>query len=144
MKKTSIVFALGLGLFLNTLNVQAADIQPIAPGTEASNLADTANRIFMVKNLRTKTKAYRIVAMDSVLNGSSGNTGLILVGDEVGSEAGYEAAFQLTPTEQYSSIVDARVVGNELEVTFSVMGNYKKTVKKRVSFDSKSNTLKTR
>jgi hypothetical protein len=142
--KTFSVFALGLGVFLNSMNVQAADVKPIEPGTEAEGVAQVASSINSVFNLRTKTKAYKIVTLNSALNGSYGSTGIVMVGDDVGGEAGYEAAFQLTPTEEVTGIRSARVVGNEIEVKFSVPSDYKKTLTKRISFDTKANVLKTR
>jgi hypothetical protein len=121
-----------------------ADVQPIKPNTEQSKVAALANDIFSVTNLKLGKYAYKIVDMDSKLNGDLTATTIILVGEGgVGGLAGYEASFQLSPTDDIRALISASIENGEIALTFSsrIDGG---TIMKFVHYDATSGTLKER
>lgn len=117
-----------------------ADVPAISPGSQQEGIANVANSIFSVSYLHVGKYAYQIVSMDSKLNGDLALTTIVLVGEnEVGGEAGYEAAFQLTPTKDLRSLDSAKVTGPEISFTFDKMDGTK-TIK-TMHYDPKTKTL---
>lgn len=118
--------------------------QQNAPGTnitvfDLTHARDTRLNLYERSSFPNGDKKYKIVAMDSVLNGDLSTTTILMVGDEVGGAAGYDSAFQLTPTNEYQSISKIRFLHNGVEVSLRSFEG--KTTKKLLRFDSKSNTL---
>ena len=118
-----------------------ADVSAIAPGTKEEGVANVASQIFSVTNLKIGKYAYQIVAMDSELNGDINTTTVVLVGEGgVGGAAGYEAAFQLSPTADLQNMKSARVENGKIALTFYNLDG--KLVKKTYQYDPKTKTLK--
>lgn len=83
-------------------------------------VANQANDAFAAYNITIGKTAYKIVSLESGLNGDLNSTTMVLVGaGGVGGEAGYDQAFQLGPDAEHSSLTSARRIGHEIEVTFS-------------------------
>ena len=130
-----VLFAL---ISISVISVKA-DIKPIQPDSEEANVADG---IFSVTNLELGKYAYKIVAMDSKLNGDTSVTTILLVGEgSVGGEAGYDVAFQLTPSENGYALDSASIEKGEIALTFRIDGG---RIKKFVHYDATSGTLKER
>jgi hypothetical protein len=99
------VKAILIAISMFSLNALAADIQPVTQKSRAAELANTAANIFWVKNINIGKYAYKIVSMDSELNGDTAATIFVIVGEGgVGGGAGYEQAFQIAPTEEISYV----------------------------------------
>ncbi len=123
-------------------SVAFAAESPIKEGTPASDIAGQANQIFKVFNLRAGDEAYKIVEMDTRLNGDLNSTIVVLVGTDVGGAAGYEEAYQIGPN-LLSTLRDARVQGDRIVVSGGdgITGNVK-TIS--IKFDPASKMLSTR
>ncbi|MBS1985010.1 MAG: hypothetical protein JST16_12645 [Bdellovibrionales bacterium] len=97
-------------------SASAFALAPLKEGSKAMDMANVANRIFQVHTLRTDGAVYKVVEMDSILNGDLNSTVIVLVGEqEVGGAAAFEAAYQVGP-EPINRLVDARVVGDHIEL----------------------------
>ncbi len=127
---------------LSCLNAVAADLKPVVMGTKEADVAIRANDVFSVKHLKLGGKTYKFVSLSSVLNGDVSSTTILLVGDEVGGEAGFEDAFVLSPAGEINSLKSARVVGKEVEVVLYQFTG--KPVKKMLRYDAVAKTLKMR
>jgi hypothetical protein len=126
-------------LLLSTTVVRA-DISPIAASSKANSIAAQASNINSVTNLKIGDYSYKVVGMDSTLNGDLDQTTLVIVGqDGVGGGAGYDAAFLLTPTNEASSLVSAQASGDALLLTLQGASGQ---ITKKLQFDAASNTLK--
>lgn len=134
----SLLFAF---ISISVISVKA-DVQPIQPDSEEAKVANVAGGIFSVTNLELGKYAYKIVAMDSKLNGDTSVTTILLVGEgSVGGEAGYDSAFQLTPSEDGYALDSASIEKGEIALTFRAGGG---TIKKFVHYDATSRMLKER
>lgn len=119
-----------------------ADVGPVAAGSKEEAVANVAGSIFTVKNLNLNGWAYKIVSMDSQLNGDLNSTTMVLVGQkEVGGLAGFESAFQLSPIGNRRSLSSIKVVNNEIELTFTD-DMAKPTLVTYVHYDPTSKILK--
>jgi hypothetical protein len=141
MKLTLIVlFAV---IYVSGIPVRA-DIQSIKPNSKEEKVATIANDIFSVTDLKLGKYAYKIVTMNSKLNGDTTQTTILLVGEgDVGGEAAYDAAFQLTPVGDAGALRSARIENGEIALTFynRATGG---TIEKFVHYDATSRTLKER
>jgi len=141
MKLTLIVlFAL---IYVSGIPVRA-DLPSIKPNSEEEKVAIIANAIFSVTDLKLGKYAYKIVAMDSKLNGDTTETTILLVAEGAFSaESDYEAAFRLTPVGDAGALRSARIENGEIALTFSnhATGG---TIKKFVHYDATSRMLKER
>jgi hypothetical protein len=82
--------------------------------------------------------------MDSKLNGDvTGTTILLVRRGFVGGEAGYDAAFLLTPNEDAGNLRSARIENGEIALRLSNRSTGG-TIKKFVHYDASSGTLKER
>ncbi len=121
-----------------------ADLSPISATSKAQPIADQANAIFSVTNVRSGTQAYKLVTMDTVLNGDVGTTSVLLTGQDVGGEAGYDAAFLLSPrsdsTTDAMGISGLVATANGVEITYSDSNGLSK--KRTASYDAKAKILK--
>ena len=120
-----------------------ADVLPIEAGSTAGKAADVANRIWSVQLLSLNNVKYKIVSLDSSLNGDLNATTIILVGESVGGEAGYEAAFLITPDKTQPDILglkSARVGEGSIEVVLSRLDG--EPVTKHFIYDPKARLLK--
>ncbi len=119
-----------------------AEVKGVVPGTEAYGVANDASAISRVVNFKIGTRDYKIVSLDSKLNGDVTMTTLLFVGEEnmgVGGAAGYEAAFVLSPTEMVGSFKSVAVLRGQISVTmYSVEG---KVIQANYSYDSKNKNL---
>ena len=122
-----------------------ADLKPIADGTPAMDHAINANGIFSVKSVRSGDLTYKLVTLDTPLNGSVNNTSILLTGGEVGGEAGFEAAFLISPQMENDKATvatadDIKLSPSGVELyTFDIEGN---RTKRTIKFDPKSKVLK--
>jgi hypothetical protein len=129
-----------LSVLLLTVMNAVAEIPSIPKNTQAETVANTANDIFSVQHFKIGIYAYKVVQMDSILNGDISTTTMVLVGENgVGGLAGYAAAFQLSPTEARNSLSKAKVSGGKLELTFSDLLGVKTKV--RVLYNPATQTL---
>lgn len=97
----------------------AADIKPVKQNTRKGKVANLAADIFMVKQVMIGKYAYKVVVMDSRLNGDVNSTSMIIVGEGgVGGGAGYDNAFFMTPVDPHMAITDANVVNGALQVEY--------------------------
>jgi len=121
--------------------VQAfADVTAIQPGSREEGVANVASQIQSVTSLKIGTTAYQIVSMDSELNGDTTMTTIVLVGDQgVGGEAGYDAAFQLSPTADLRNMKSATKNGNNVDMVFYNQDG--KLVKTSYHYDAATKTL---
>ena len=118
-----------------------ADVPAVTPGSKEEAVANVANDIFSVTNLKIGKWAFQIVSMDSQLNGDLNTTTMVLVGNgEVGGAAGYQAAFKLSPTAELQSLKSARVLNGQIALTFYNADG--KLVEKLYSYDASSKSLK--
>lgn len=121
-----------------------ADLKPIQSGTKADEIASTANGVFNVKQIGSGNLQYKLVTMDTVLNGDVGTTSILLTGEEVGGEAGYDSAFLLSPRGEDSlsvmSVSNIEPAANGVKVTYS--DGEGATKSQVVKFDGKTKTLK--
>ncbi len=116
----------------------SADFQSISQ--DLVDIADVASNVFYVKHVKAGKYAYKVVSMDTRLNGDLSDTVMVLVGENgVGGAAGYEAAFHLPVTEARNSLVGVRRVKNKVELTFSDLSGKKS--KLLVRYDRESKTL---
>lgn len=118
----------------------AADVTPISPNTPAQKVANTASDIFDVTEFRIGDYKFKLVGMDSQLNGDLNVTAILLVGYlEVGGAAGYDAAFQLTPVDGRQTVKSLKVEKDSFVITFSNFDSADQTV--RFQYNSKVNVL---
>jgi len=129
-----------------------ADIDQIKPESKEEQVARDANDVLPVTNLELGEYAYKIVSMDTTLNGDLSSTTILLVGEgELGGAAAYDnkksrvffqiASFQLTPVGDAGSLNSARVEHGEISLTF-LNRNSGGIIKKMVHYDATSGTLK--
>jgi hypothetical protein len=132
---------LSLIAFCSGVQTFAADIPPIQTGTDQSIVASAANNIFFANIFRVGSYAYQVVSLDSKLNGDMNTTTMVLVAEKgIGGLAGYDMAFQYTPSERFTSLNSARIVHNEIELSlFTTDG---KNVNKYIHYDPQTKTLK--
>ena len=134
MKKIS----LGLILIASCLPALSAraDVAGVVAGTEAYGVANDASAITKVVSFKIGTREYRIVSLDSKLNGDVTMTTILFVGEDnmgVGGAAGYEAAFVLSPTDTAGSFKAVAVVKNQITVSmYSLEG---KVIVAKYSYD---------
>lgn len=96
-----------------------ADYKAVTSGSKADRVAQVANSILKVYTLELGDYVYQIVSMDSELNSDIGLTTMIMVGQGgVGGQAGYEAAFQVTPTDDLKVLDSAKVANGKIELNF--------------------------
>lgn len=119
----------------------AADIAAIDPNTPAEKAANEASQIFEVQNFKVGQYAFKLVRMDSRLNGDLSTTSIVLVGDgAVGGAAGYDAAFLLTPAEKRKTVKSLKVEKDGFVITFyDFNGPSTQTV--RFTYDPKTRVL---
>ena len=133
--------ALNTALLASLASLTAfADLKPIAENSKTMEFAQQASDTFMVKQIRSGNYSYKLVTLNTSLNGDSGTTSILLTGNEVGSEAGFESSFLLTPRESINSASDIIQTTNGVELTY--LDAEGKTIKQAVKYDSKSKTLK--
>jgi hypothetical protein len=113
------VKAILIAVSIFSLNLFAAEIQPVTQKTRAAELADTAANIFWVKNVNIGKYAYKVVSMDSALNGDLTSTIFVIIGEgAVGGGAGYEQAFQIAPTEEIAYVRKVSVDKGTLQLDY--------------------------
>lgn len=123
------------------MSAMAAEIPAIPKNTQAETVANLAVSIFSVKDFMINNYAYKVVQMDSALNGDLSSTVIVLVGEgAVGGGAGYEAAFQMGPTQQRNALTKAEKRGGKLELTFIDLNGVKSKV--RVVYNPANQTLR--
>ena len=102
--------AILIAISIFSLNAFAGQVQPVTQKSRAAELADTAANIFWVKNVDIGKYAYKVISMDSELNGDTTSTIFVVVGEGgVGGGAGYDQAFQIAPTEEISYVTKVTV-----------------------------------
>jgi uncharacterized protein YecT (DUF1311 family) len=77
--------------------------------------------------------------MSSVLNGDTNNTSILLTGQEVGGEAGYDSAFLISPTATVQSADDLQLT--DKGVTLSVQTQKGNISKRTVRYDEAKKIL---
>lgn len=108
---------LGLALAASISAFAHADIKPVKLKSRAGKVAMQAADVFEVTNLQIADMHYKVVVMDSRLNGDLSATTFIVVGEgAVGGAAGFENAFLITPEQDYISIRGAAVVDEAIQV----------------------------
>ncbi len=114
MFRTNLVLASVLALASTTA---FAGLSPIKSTDESAMKASRiANDVHTVEYVAAGDLTYKIVQMDSGLNGSIGSTIIVHVGEQVGGVAGYEAAFVLGP-KVLQGILEVKAKGSSVEVT---------------------------
>jgi len=137
------IYAALLGLVATTSMFASADLKPVEEKSTAGEVAIQASEIRSVRDFKIGKYAYKVVYMDSRLNGDISTTTMLIVGEGgVGGEAGFEAAFQITPTENAEIIGmrSLRIVRGKL--VFTLIGGDMKDVRKVYKYDPKTKTLK--
>lgn len=133
-------FALALGFVLASAAARA-DYKAVTSGSKEDKVARIANSILAVYTLALGDYSYQIVSLDSNLNSDIGLTTMVMVGEGgVGGQAGYEAAFKLTPTENLKVLDSAKVENGKIELNFLDEDN--NHVIKRLKYDPSSRVLK--
>lgn len=133
-------FALALGFVLASAAARA-DYKAVTSGSKEDKVARIANSILAVYTLELGEYNYQIVSLDSNLNSDIGLTTMVMVGEGgVGGQAGYEAAFKLTPTDQLKVLDSAKVQNGKIELNFLDEDN--NHVIKRLKYDPSSRTLR--
>lgn len=133
-------FIVAVSLIFAGITAQA-DYKAVASGSPADRVAQVANSILKVYTLELGDYVYQIVSMDSELNSDIGLTTMIMVGQGgVGGQAGYEAAFQVTPTGDLKVLDSAKVTDGKIELGFLDSNN--QHVVQRVQYDPRNRTLK--
>ncbi len=138
MKSVNFQFGMSVVLLFSG-SAMAQSLKPVTPGTLAEEIADTANDIFNVFNVNAGDYEYKIVSMDSPLNGDISTTTMVLVGESVGGPAGYEAAFVLTPHDQITSVHGASRSGNG--VSLKVLDSSFNSKNIRIKYDPVARAL---
>ena len=111
--------AILIAISIFSLNALAADIQPVTQKSRPAELSDTVANIFWVKNLDIGNYAYKVVALDSELNGDTTTTVFVIVGEGgVGGGAGYDKAFQISPTEEIAWVRKVSVIKGALRLNY--------------------------
>lgn len=96
-----------------------ADIKPVSLKSTKGRIAIQASNVFSVSYHDIGDDAYKVVSMDSRLNGDLSATGFIIVGEKaVGGAAGFDHAFLMTPKDEWLSISNATVVNGALQVEY--------------------------
>jgi hypothetical protein len=133
--------ALVLGLVAFLLGFSAlADVSPIQSGTKEDDVSITAMNINSVYNFMAKEIAYKVVSLESELNSDTNGTTIVLAGvGGVGGEVGADASFLVGPTPKNFYLVSARIVQNEIELTFGDLDL--KRSKTLYHYDAKTKTL---
>jgi hypothetical protein len=134
MKKLILASALFLGVNAS------ADFTSLPDGGPAQDAVNVANDVFSVTSLRLGKYVFKIVSMDSALNGDINSTTIVLVGENgVGGLAGYHASFQLSPSETRHNLIGTTIKNGKIELTFSSFDGPDVTV--RFTYDPKTKTL---
>lgn len=126
-------------LALLTAFTAHADIPPIEKGGDAYQIALRASNIFRVFNFRVQGMQYKLVEMDTNRNGDLTTTMVLLVGESVGGDAGFEAAFLLGPSEERHQLKSARAARKSLKLVFADINGGESTV--YVAYDAKKKNL---
>lgn len=115
MNKSKVCFLISV-LFFWSFASYSANLPALKEGQDVhvDSAISMANSVITVKTLKIGKYAYKLVMMDSGLNGDIFLTNLLLVGEgSVGSLAGFEAAFLLSTS---ASSLDVKKSGDYLEV----------------------------
>ena len=115
-KNPSVSLALLAAVVISTSSF--AGVGPIQEtDVRAQAAVSMANDVFQVKQVRASDgMSYKIVEMDSGLNGDLTSTIIVLVGQDVGGAAGYDKAFQIGPN-LLAGMTSAKVQGDRVVVT---------------------------
>ena len=118
-----------------------AELKTVPDGTPEQQVSFQASSVYSVNNFQIGKYAYKLVRMDSQLNGDLTETTILLVGEgAAGGAAGYNGAFIITPTVSGTLMRNMKVVKNQILFTLSNIDG--KVVKKSYRYDSVSNSLK--
>lgn len=120
----------------------SAEIRPVDDKSTAGQVAMTAASVESVQVFKVGKLVYKIVQMDSSLNGDLGSTVIVAVGEgAVGGAAGYGAAFVIAPGDhQTMSLRRARKVNGRIVLT--LVDIEMKTIVKTVRYDANTHSLK--
>ncbi|MBS1963993.1 MAG: DUF1311 domain-containing protein [Bdellovibrionales bacterium] len=134
-----------LALSLTAVSAHA-DLKPVAMDAKEFKYVRLANDVASIKQVKAGDKTYRLVTMDSPLNGDVNMTSVLIVGDEVGGEAGFDAGFLLTPSLLANGSNELNVVTDLIPrtngVEISALTPDGTTVSRSLVFDAKTNVLK--
>lgn len=134
-----------LALSLTAVSARA-DLKPVATDAKEYKYVSLANDVASIKQVKAGDKTYRLVTMDSPLNGDVNMTSVLLVGDEVGGEAGFDAGFLLTPrllandTNELNVVTELAPRASGVEIKALTPDGT--TVSRTLEFDAKANVLK--
>lgn len=129
---------------LSMTSIQAwADLPAVQSGTAEDGIAAAANDVFWEKTVEIGKYAYKVVAMDTHLNGDIGATTVVLVGEKaVGGLAGYDSAFILSPSSDAIYVTKVREKKGYLEITSVKPNDPQSKVTKKYKYDPATKTLK--
>lgn len=139
-------FALSILVLLLTAASAHADLKPIGQSSKWFKYVSIANDVSNVKQVKAGDKTYRLVTMDTPLNGDVASTSILLVGDEVGSDAGYDAGFVLSPrpmkdgSNELNVVTDISPRANGVEL--KAYTPYGDAASRTVVYDAKAGVLK--
>ena len=130
-------------IFLAPMSIWAAQAPISASDTRGMAAASVAQAVYQVKQLSVGGTVYKIVEMDSALNGDNSTTVIVLVGKDDGSNSPYDAAFQVGPG-LLNHLDSARVKGDRVELTGGVAADLATQRTISVKFNPKTKMLSTR
>lgn len=119
-----------------------ADVTGVVAGTDAYAVANDASAISKVVSFKIGTRDYKVVSLDSKLNGDVTMTTILFVGEDnmgVGGAAGYEAAFILSPTQAVGSFKSVIVRKGQIVISMYTLEG--KVVQTKYSYDSSNKIL---
>ncbi|MBC7691603.1 MAG: hypothetical protein H7222_07520 [Methylotenera sp.] len=131
-----------IAVSMTSVSAFADNLKAITPGSRSATVAQSASLVNSVQNFMINDYAYKLVNMDSELNGDTSSTTILMVGaNGVGGAAGYDAAFQITPNGTDFSFKSAKQEGDTIEVKLYSSTGEGTLITKVLKYDPATQTL---